>query len=97
MNSELAKKIESAIYHTEGMGSIFCNVSAFNVDRIRQSWLDIIDFFINKSKELDNKENYKEQECLHRQCTKCNGTGRANGKICVHMISCPCPRCTIMC
>ena len=33
--------------------------------------------------------------CLHNGCSECHGTGRKeNGQMCVHMISCPCPRCT---
>lgn len=37
-------------------------------------------------------------ECLHRSCPECHGTGKkANGGMCVHMISCPCPRCTPYC
>jgi hypothetical protein len=38
----------------------------------------------------------KIQECLHNKCPKCRGTGRDEntGAICVHMISCPCPKCT---
>ena len=32
--------------------------------------------------------------CLHDGCSKCVGTGvKADGSACVHMISCPCPRC----
>lgn len=35
------------------------------------------------------------QECLHKKCPECNGTGtKKNGQICVHMISCPCSRCS---
>ena len=35
-----------------------------------------------------------EQRCLHEGCDMCGGTGRKkDGSICVHMISCPCPRC----
>ena len=44
--SELAKKIESAIYYTEGVGSIFGNVRAEYVDRIRASWLAVIESII---------------------------------------------------
>jgi hypothetical protein len=41
----------------------------------------------------DQKE--KPSKCLHMSCPDCHGTGRkANGSLCVHMISCPCPRCT---
>lgn len=37
----------------------------------------------------------KEQQCLHRECPECHGTGRKkNGLMCVHHLSCPCPSCT---
>ena len=34
--------------------------------------------------------------CLHNQCQQCGGTGpkKSDGSYCVHMISCPCPRCS---
>ena len=33
--------------------------------------------------------------CLHDQCPECIGTGRKrDGSACVHMISCPCPKCS---
>lgn len=33
--------------------------------------------------------------CMHEQCPSCVGTGiTSTGSPCVHMISCPCPRCT---
>lgn len=36
-----------------------------------------------------------QQPCLHNNCDDCRGTGRKfDGTICVHMISCPCPKCT---
>lgn len=36
------------------------------------------------------------QECLHKSCDECGGTGRkkSDGTTCVHYISCPCERCT---
>jgi hypothetical protein len=48
------------------------------------------------------KDKYKGrqqgQECLHKQCPECNGTGRKyNGQMCVHFLSCPCPKCTPQC
>ncbi len=37
-------------------------------------------------------------ECLHNRCSECLGTGvRRDGGACVHMISCPCPRCSPRC
>lgn len=36
--------------------------------------------------------------CMHNQCPKCVGTGvKQDGSMCVHMLSCPCPRCTPRC
>lgn len=33
--------------------------------------------------------------CMHDQCTECHGTGiRRGGGMCIHGISCPCPKCT---
>lgn len=33
--------------------------------------------------------------CMHDSCPSCYGTGvRHDGSGCVHMISCPCPRCS---
>lgn len=35
-------------------------------------------------------------DCLHDNCSSCNGTGiRKDGLgTCIHMISCPCPKCS---
>jgi len=43
---------------------------------------------------LGNKEgNWR--PCMHDQCTSCHGTGiKHDGSMCVHCISCPCPKCT---
>ena len=36
--------------------------------------------------------------CMHDECSECVGTGRKrDGTVCVHMISCPCPKCSPMC
>jgi hypothetical protein len=35
------------------------------------------------------------QPCKHDNCSVCHGTGiRKDGTSCVHMISCPCPKCS---
>lgn len=42
-----------------------------------------------------NQDQSREVDCLHNQCTECVGTGiRKDGTKCLHMISCPCSRCT---
>lgn len=41
------------------------------------------------------KKPKPEQRCLHKGCKECQGTGRKrDGTMCVHMISCPCPKCS---
>ena len=38
------------------------------------------------------------QPCLHDSCPKCLGTGiKRDGSMCIHSISCPCPKCNFMC
>lgn len=46
----------------------------------------------------DNGLEDPKQQCFHDNCPECHGTGRkANGEACVHMISCPCPKCSPRC
>ena len=34
------------------------------------------------------------QPCMHDGCSRCHGTGvKSDGTVCVHMISCRCPKC----
>lgn len=47
-------------------------------------------------REIKNSETTPQTEqCLHDTCPTCGGTGvRKDGLgSCIHMISCPCPRC----
>lgn len=38
------------------------------------------------------------QPCMHDSCIECCGTGiRIDGSLCIHMISCNCPKCTPYC
>jgi hypothetical protein len=47
------------------------------------------------------KINYNKsdkQVCLHDTCPECGGTGiKKIGGICVHHLSCPCPKCGPTC
>lgn len=70
-----------------------------------RSQFDGDEHYINK-RQLTNTQPYflgvdytKEiDKCLHKNCPECHGTGvKLNGGICIHMISCPCPRCTPRC
>lgn len=38
------------------------------------------------------------QPCLHDQCQSCHGTGlKLTGEMCIHYLSCNCPKCTVIC
>ena len=32
--------------------------------------------------------------CMHDNCPTCHGTGQGPGGPCIHMMSCPCPKCS---
>lgn len=43
----------------------------------------------------EEKDCMSEQKCLHESCPDCNGSGvKKNGQPCIHMLSCPCRRCS---
>lgn len=71
--------------------------------------MDTTNNFINKEDyKRDLKQRQKEhldsiqrmrdsnwRPCLHDSCPDCLGTGiRRDGGICIHGISCPCPKCS---
>lgn len=40
-------------------------------------------------------QNKNLRPCLHDSCPSCLGTGiKQDGSLCIHMISCPCPKCS---
>lgn len=44
---------------------------------------------------IKNKRDDNWRPCLHDSCPSCIGTGRKkDGSICIHAISCPCPKCS---
>jgi hypothetical protein len=46
------------------------------------------------------KSNWRQAwvKCMHDSCGECLGTGRKrDGSMCIHMISCPCPKCSPQC
>ena len=54
-----------------------------------------------KRDHLDRITGYQNSNwwpCLHDQCQECHGTGiKINGGMCVHYISCQCPKCSPTC
>lgn len=51
-----------------------------------------------QSEHLRRVSNRNWKPCLHDGCPECNGTGiRHDGGMCVHSISCPCPKCSPRC
>lgn len=56
---------------------------------------DLFKELVESLEEALNMIKEEKQICLHDECTECNGTGRKkDGTICLHFISCPCPKCT---
>lgn len=48
---------------------------------------------LNNVPNFINRDNWR--PCMHDACPECLGTGiKINGSTCIHMISCPCPKCT---
>jgi len=48
--------------------------------------------------EITRRNDLNWRPCLHDSCPECIGTGlRRIGGSCIHMISCPCPKCTPTC
>lgn len=44
---------------------------------------------------VQGERDYNWQPCLHDGCPDCCGTGiKRDGTGCIHMISCPCPKCS---
>jgi len=55
---------------------------------------DLVGIYKNFEKKPYRKN--REINCLHDSCPECNGTGtKLNGLgMCIHFISCPCPKCS---
>lgn len=44
---------------------------------------------------IQQQDDANWRPCLHDSCPECLGTGlKRDGSMCVHNISCPCPKCT---
>jgi hypothetical protein len=44
---------------------------------------------------VQKQQDYNWRPCMHDSCPECLGTGiKHDGSMCVHYISCPCPKCT---
>ena len=70
------------------------NVDNYDEQIARNLW----NYITNPAMHWYNSNNISVDECLHKNCPECHGNGiKQNGEICIHMISCPCPRCTLRC
>lgn len=56
-----------------------------NLKRVQKEHLD----------RINHGDNLAWSPCLHDQCPSCHGTGlKLDGSLCIHNISCPCPKCS---
>ena len=69
------------------------------VDSVRRQYEE--DLLRRQKQHIDNlqsKLNQNWRPCLHDSCPSCIGTGiKSDGSMCVHNISCPCPKCSPTC
>lgn len=51
---------------------------------------------IDKIREIGLSKDRGNIPCMHMSCSNCQGTGtnKLTGGMCVHGLSCPCPRCS---
>lgn len=78
---------EPAINYSECYAPLNLNRGQYEEDlkRRQKEHLDSI--------QRQNDANWR--PCLHDSCPECLGTGlKRDGSICVHNISCPCPKCS---
>jgi len=56
------------------------------------------DLAIKQENHLRQIQEKNWMPCAHDECPKCHGTGKKiNGEICIHHLSCMCPKCTLRC
>jgi hypothetical protein len=65
----------------------------------RKEYIPQEDLISKKEDFIDLLNDYSKKRpsnCLHDSCPECRGTGqKSNGLVmCVHFISCPCPKCS---
>jgi len=47
---------------------------------------------------VDTSGTKESSDCMHDNCSNCRGTGQSKfGGMCVHGMSCPCPKCSVVC
>ena len=48
---------------------------------------------------INIKLNEGHSDCMHENCSACGGTGQKKdgSGICIHAMSCPCPKCSPRC
>ena len=86
-NTKTTTDTDTPITHSEYYTPLFIDQKQYEEDLQRR-----------QKEHLDNIYNRQNQNwipCLHDSCPDCLGTGiKRDGSICIHAISCPCPKCS---
>ena len=62
---------------------------------IEEYYKDLREKQANHLDKIKSRKSTIWRPCLHNNCEECHGTGlKSDGRTCVHMISCPCPKCS---
>lgn len=69
-----------------------------NLNKVREYTHGNMKITIDYGNMIVTTNPFAEQKCLHDTCPSCNGTGvKRDGTMCIHGISCPCPKCSFTC
>ena len=88
------KKLEDALKRIEALEKELLIIKENPFFKIYPSFPDLI----VDQRPCNEKGWDFNSSCMHDRCPECHGTGvRSTGGSCVHMISCPCPKCSPRC
>lgn len=80
-------KVDTAWKHYQLNGESFSFITVDELFRERE--------FSEERFKGEHLGKWQREQCLHGSCSKCCGTGydRTTGQMCIHGLSCPCPKC----
>jgi hypothetical protein len=86
-NTKTTACIDTTINYCECYAPLFINRKQYEED-LKRRQKEHLDY-------VCKRQNKKMRPCLHDSCSDCLGTGvKRDGSMCIHGISCQCPKCS---